>query len=464
MRGSINPRASERAEAQRHSHRAGVGNVLSRLGEKLSASLWVVPTLCALLGVAAGILLPWLDSEEAALRALRSPAVERLVTSSPDGARQLLGSAGGALATILGVVFSLTVVTLQLASQQYTPRVLHRFMQDRTTKAVLGTYIGTVTYLLVLLRAVRAETDDTPGFVPYFSVLLGLLLTIACLVLLAVHVHHLSRSIQAEPLCTMLAKEAIEDLEKLPLEPDRGASAPDGAAHTVGAERTGYLQLVDGDAICAALPRGAVARVEVRTGDFLLTGTPLLSIWSDGSEPPDEQAIARAFAIGAERASRQDVLFSVRQIVDTALKALSPSTHDPTTAVIGVNAIGTVLERFVAARCGPEDGYRTLRSEGREVLVPVLGLGTFLDHAFSEIVKAAADHPRVTARVLELLRGMAATSADPSIRRTLQQAGRRLYAVSGTSRMQTADRHLLADRLRSLEGSPGQRDVRPLVH
>ncbi|WP_373046853.1 DUF2254 domain-containing protein [Vulgatibacter sp.] len=441
----------------------------TRFFERMSGSLWLLPVVLACLGIALGLLLPWLDRQPAVLRAAEQPFVEALVASTPEGAHEILGTAAGALSTILGVVFSLTVVTLQLASRQYTPRVLRRFMADRTTQLILGIFVGSVAYLLLVLRAVETSTDDDPGFVPAFSLSFGIVLAIANLALVAYFVHHLSESIQASKLCSAIGEGARADLRSIELRADPPVELPKGPPALVRARSSGYLMLVDEEQLCEVAPEGCVIRIEAHTGDFVLEGMPLASIWPlSALEPATRRHVRAAFALGRERSTRQDLLFSVRQLVDVALKGLSPGINDPTTAVMAVNELGSLLRDVVRQAPPVRSGYRCVASGETRVLVPALGLEDYLAHSFTEIVEAAGEHPRITARILELLGEVAEQAPRQELRHALQAEGRRLFLLGGGEKMRPVDRLLLERRLGWLEAGGMLRtelhDEGPLVH
>lgn len=392
-------------------------------------------------------------------------SVNTLTPPADSPAQDLLATSAGALATILGVAFSLTVVTLQLAAVQYTSRILRRFMKDRTTQMVLGTFLGTVAYLLLVLRAMAPSESgqQAQGFVPPLSWTLGMVLVLACLTLLAIFLHHLTRSIQAATLITVVGRETIVTLEKLGMDaPDGGMTdlePPEGQPQLLTAPTAGYLQRLDEAVLLEAAPADCTfIRVEAHTGHFLLPGQPLASVWS--ARPLEARAVARlrsAFAQGRERTSHQDVLFGVRQLVDIALRALSPGVNDVTTALMVVNELGAVGHAVATSRAGRHGGYRASQREGRTVLIPRLGTEEFLEHAFEEISRAAMGQPRVLLRVVEVLTELAYLTPGADVREAMVCAGRRVQAMLERAELFPHEAVRLRERLARLAEARGGR-------
>lgn len=398
--------------------------------KSIRESLWFVPLVIAAAGVAGGLILPALDvwlfgSDGAAQGTLLEGVVP-----DPNAADSFVSTAMAGLATILGVAFSLTVVTLQLAATQYTSRLLRRFMADPFTRAVLGFYLATIVYLAVILRTIEQPGPGSAGFVPELSLLLAIVLFIACIVMLAVFIHHLSRSIQSGPIVAGVGKDTIGVIRKC--SPGRSIPGsppvPDDAPCVVTTRIPGYLQLVDEEELLDAAPEFATAmRIEVHAGQFLLPGRPLVSMWPHGAL--DDTCTARireAFAMGAERTTHQDALYGVRQLVDMGLKALSPAINDVHTAVMVVNELGAVCDQLISVADVPTRRWREIRRGRLTLYMPQLDLKTLLDHAFDEMPRAGVEHPVVIARLLEVLAELAQKAPDARTRAVILGAGLRV--------------------------------------
>lgn len=255
------------------------------------------------------------------------------------GARGMLETIAGSMITIAGVAFSITIVALTLASSQYTSHILRNFMRDRTNQVVLGAFVGIFIYCLVVLRTIRG--GDEGAFVPPVAVLVAVVLAFVGIACLIFFIHHIASGIQAETIIKAAADETIEAVDRLfpkemgeEVDADQGTGAPTDESrwHPVVALRTGFIQGVDGEALLdAARQYRTVIRMERGVGEFVVEGAPLVSI-VDAVSATDEEltdCIAETFTIDHQRTMLQDAGFGVRQIVDVALKALSPASTTP---------------------------------------------------------------------------------------------------------------------------------------
>jgi uncharacterized membrane protein len=248
------------------------------------------------------------------------------------------------------------MVVLQLASSQFSPRVLRTFFGDRVTQLTIGTFVGTFVYALLVLRAVGSFGD--PGFVPRLSITLASLLGIAAVVLLVVFLNHVSRMIQVSHVTAGIAHATLKRLDALyprsygePVE-DQDADVlleawraqPGGE---VWHERPGYVQRIGVEDLAAALAgRVEAAVVLVRPGDFVGVEMPIAEVWPREAADRCGGALRDAVAVASERDLVQDVDFGVRQLADTAIKALSPAINDPMTAVTCIRYLRSILVRL----------------------------------------------------------------------------------------------------------------------
>lgn len=420
---------------------------------EITRALWFVPALMAVVGIALGLVMPGIDAIPRVLAAGRNGGLRSVMDSAPAGAQQVLATSAGALATILGVAFSLTLVTLQLAASQYTPRLVGRLLEDRVTKLVLGAYIGTVAYLLLVLRAVHGVGDQQPPFVPRLSMTLGLALILGCLALLAYFVHHLGASIQAASLAAGVAertRSALEAVHREPGEPMAASDAPGGPHGAALSDAHGYVQLIDRRRLAAALPPDIVtAQVLVAAGDFILPGQPLVALWPRRTlEPAEEKAVVGAFALGPQRTEDQDVLYGIRLLADVGLKALSPAVNDETTAVTAVNQIGVVLAE--ATRFGEGTHWRCHRSGGKTVFWPGLTFRRMVEDGYGGLIRFSGDHPRVLARIVEVIGVLLVRVAPCDGREALLEAAGWVEAALDATDIAPHERRLIAARIDAL--------------
>ncbi|KJR96439.1 MAG: hypothetical protein VR65_28350 [Desulfobulbaceae bacterium BRH_c16a] len=339
-----------------------------------------------------------------------------------EGASAVMATVTGSMITIAGVVFSMILVALTLTSSQLGPRLLRNFMRDTTTQVVLGTFVATFLYCLLVLRTIKRE--DEGAFVPHLSVTLGVLFAVVSVGVLIYFIHHVSVSIQANEIVAKVGLELIEGIDQLFPErtgqeaPPRKAEPPDAAfldvfgreARPVDAEGDGYLQFIDTETLTAlAAEEDIVIRIELRPGHYLVAGCPLVQVLP-GDRVTDEltRRINSAFALGRERMPRQDIEFVVNQLVEIAVRALSPGLNDPFTAIACVDRLGSALCRLVK-RDTPSLYFRDEQDRLR-VIAAAVTFPVIMDTAFNQIRQYGRSSASVTIRMLETI-AMIATFA-----------------------------------------------------
>jgi uncharacterized membrane protein len=309
-------------------------------------------------------------------------------------------------------VFSLTLVALSLASSQYGSRLLRNFMRDTMTQLVLGTFVATFLYCLLVLRTIR-RTDEG-GFVPHLSVTLGVLFAIASLWVLIYFIHHVAVSIQADEIVARVSEDLNAGIDRLfpehgeaaNAEPPESAGVPEDfsrRAVPIGASGDGYLQIVDMVALMGtARDADVILHLERRPGQYVVRGYPLARAWPpDRVNPRLREAVNAAFVLGNQRTSVQDVEFAFQELVEIAVRALSPGINDPFTAVVCVDRIGTALCRLV--RRDIPSPYRTDRDHRLRIIAPPATFAGIVDGAFNSIRQASAASLTVAVRLLEVI-------------------------------------------------------------
>ncbi|HET6604519.1 MAG TPA: DUF2254 domain-containing protein, partial [Xanthomonadaceae bacterium] len=382
---------------------------LFKYWNRVRSGFWFVPAVMAGVAVALALVSVTVDEPLAEWLALN---LGWRFAGGAEGASAVLGIVAGSMITVAGVVFSMTLVALSLASSQLGPRLLRNFMRDSTTQVVLGTFIATFLYCLIVLRTIRRPEEV--AFVPHLSVTLGVLLAVASVGVLIYFIHHVSVSIQANEVAARISKELIERIDHLfpehiegaptiPTEPSDVGSfeVSDKDARPVGAAKDGYLQFIDGEALLAlAVKEDLVVRLEQRTGNYVVASCPLATIWP-GSRVTDRLAdqIRSLFVLGHQRTSDQDIEFGVNQLVEIAVRALSPGLNDPFTAITCVDNLGSVLSRLVK-RDVPSHYRHDHQHELRVIATP----NTFhqvADAAFNQVRQYSGSSVAVTLRLLD---------------------------------------------------------------
>jgi uncharacterized membrane protein len=395
---------------------------LSRFWINIKSSIWLIPSIFAILAI---------------VLAIASIALDRYVQSSgliPDqwfifdvgseGARGVLGVIAGSIITVTGVVFSITVVALQLASSQFTPRVLRSFITDRTNQIVFGSFIATFTYALLVQRTVRSASDDFERFVPAISVNIAVLLSLVSIGLLIRFIDHITRSIRASQIIHRVStdlREAIDTLfpEKFghpaptELEQLEADLALRGEALQVCATEAGYLQTINAHTIFHLKPEAPLTiRMEQNIGDFVLPGEVLFSVWTEATE--DEQQICcdlrKACVLGLSRTNEQDVAWGLIELSDIAIKALSPGINDPTTAAMVIDRLGESLV-MLGNRALP-DTLRTGADGQVQVITQRISFAHAVEVSFGRIRHYSADHPMIKAQLNKVMNRVAAQVSE----------------------------------------------------
>jgi uncharacterized membrane protein len=400
---------------------AGVGTHLRRLRlrafvERVRESLLVIPAVMLVGSVALSIALGAVDNSHPGWLA-------SAVSFDPSTASTLLGIIAGAMITTAGVVFSLLVVTLQLASGQFSPRVLRGFWRDQYGQVLIGLLLSTFAFCVIAI----ARVDPHAARAPALTVMFALLLTFASVVFIVVYLNRLSRLQYVGGIVARVAAETIHLVNELPYGAHVGMRAGEpvqapqlaslGEPFIVRAASDGWVQQISRRAVIAGAQPGGVTRLETRVGGYLARGTPLATIWPRPANPEGEAAVNEllhaAVIIGSARTMQQDIDFGLRQLNDIALRALSPAVNDPTTAIEVIVRVGSIMRPLVIAELPAQ---AVMDQAGRVLLTPYdLDHAEYVTHAFGQLRLYAADHPQVLVaiiRTLRMLRGACELAGD----------------------------------------------------
>lgn len=321
---------------------------VTALWEYLKGALWLMPALFVGAAVVLGSVL---------VRVSAAEGWSWIYAGSAEGARSLLAAVAGAMITVTGLTFSLTIVALQMASSQFSPRVLRGFMTDRGNQFVLSTLIATFAYCLAVLRAVRGGDGGDGGDVPRLAVTVAVLLSLVAVGALVYFLDHLSRQLRAQTILADVTRDTMRTIDRThPDDDDPGVvpSGPPQDAYRVPALRSGYLQAVELRGLAtAAAEADIVVYLRAPVGAHVTMGTTLAWIWpgGDGDRALDRVAHDHVH-LGAERILQQDVAFGIRQLVDIGVKALSPGLNDPATAVDVLGHLSEIACALASRRLG----------------------------------------------------------------------------------------------------------------
>jgi uncharacterized membrane protein len=350
--------------------------------------------------------------------------------SDPQLAQVILGGIAASIMTVVSIVFAILLMTLTLASMQFSPRIIVSFSRDRVTQWTLGIFLGTFSYCMGALPAARSFPRP---FAPVVAVMGAMLLALACVGWLLFFIHHISRAISVNHIVDRIATETeaiIDEVMPWPHRPERTDGDDPRRGYTwettVASETSGYIRFLDAKRL-VALAKEYHVKVDVlrRVGHFVPAGVPLMKLSKGDRMPADgSEELRRAFDFGPTRTLQQDVEFGVLQIVDIALKAISPAVNDPTTAIGSVDQLSRILIRFVS-REGPESILYDPPGLFR-VHVPWIGFEQLLDSAFEQIRWYSRSDVAVSLRLVRALTDIAVTTPDPVCRRILADRGRRI--------------------------------------
>jgi uncharacterized membrane protein len=312
--------------------------------------------------------------------------------------------------TIAGLVFSITILVLQLASSQFSPRVLRTFLQDWVTQWAMGIFLGSFVYALVLLPEVRSEGPAGQEFVPGIAVFGAFILALASIAFFVRYIHHMAHSIRASTIVVRVARETHESIERLYPERVLEGTTSSGDLPTSPPARVvenggeaGVVIDVDTEALMrVAVERDLLIAVLPRVGDFVPLGAPIVHLWgsSDVSDLRAEQWVVLAH----ERTPQKDAAFGFRQLVDIAVRALSPGVNDPTTAVDVLDRLHDLLRSLVQ-----RDIPRPVRMDesGRlRLILPRPDFADYVQLSFEEIRLYGAGSVQVMRRARAALRDL----------------------------------------------------------
>lgn len=405
-------------------------------------SLWFVPSISTALALVLALVIVRIDGAWNASGTLD----HILFSGGADGARGVLTAVAGSLITVTGVVFSVTVVALQLASSQFTPRVLRGFMADPANQIVLGIFIGTFTYTVMILRTVTGADDNRAAFIPELGVTVAIVLVLVSIGALIYFINHSARSVQAAVILTREAHHTLKRMEHLfPRgfgHPDQDLPvprAPAAPAASVLAAESGYLLAVHADSLIdLAEDRRLTIRMDVPVGGFVIEGEPLASVWPVSAvDDAAVKAVRDAFVLGEERTPDQDVDLGIIVISDIAVRALSPGVNDPTTAMLCIDRLAEVLVRLGTSV--PPFAARVSASGELRFLARVTTFEMAVALAFDQIRYYGVGNPAIVIKLFDGLQRIGGlVSADH--RRALTAQAEMLYEQARNSDMAGGDR------------------------
>ncbi len=431
----------------------------------LRGQLWIIPLVLSALALS---LAYWILTSEASFLEVRDVGgFWWLYGGDASSARDLMSSLLSGLMTMTSLVVSVTFVILTLAANQLGPRLISTFMGDRQIQTVLGLFLGTILYVLVVLRSLD-ETLGAEG-VPHVAVTIGSVLTVVCLFALLFYVHKIARAIIADSIVARVAGDLHNDIRSmLSAEPNETERAiPDLTRPRAGAvslDRSGYVQVIDYDRLVTLACRANAAFVvKVRAGHFVLKNGEHVVI--HGGRPLDDeamQAIRAAFVVGQERNSAQDLEFGLRQLVEIALRALSPGINDPFTAIAVIDRIGAALEE-IFMRSLQQAVWRDKEGKVR-VIAQRSDVQGLADAAFDAIRQAGQEIPAVLIRMADVLGQLAPVLHAEEAREAVSRQLGKLAETTTEAHLAPSDRTAVLRRIEQARVATAPRPKEGSIH
>ncbi|MCR9232140.1 MAG: DUF2254 domain-containing protein [bacterium] len=429
---------------------------LANLWDSFRSSFWFVPSIMSLFAIALAMGTCQLDEMIASSNRELS-----WFSTTAEAARSTLSSVAGATIALAGVVFSITVLTLSIASSQFGSRLVRNVMSDSIADLVIGQYVGTSLYCMLVLQTVREGKNGTDVFTPQLGTAVGLILGLICMGMLILFIHHVATAMQAPTIITAVARDL--DLAVDRLFPERIGERPDEEESrlsiedlraelsdnniTVASQAEGYIEGIDGESLVSlACEAKGVVELLCKPGDFVTREKLLARIWLPRDTEKTEDmttsyinSVNRVIIVGPRRTPRQDVGYAARELVEIALRALSPGINDPFTAMSCVDrlggALGRLVERSVPVRIRRDDD-----SVARVLITEADDFPEVLIQSFGQIREYGASSTAVSLTILKALTEITNHASRPDD----------IYAIRGEAEaLQTAyvDQHIVKQDL-----------------
>lgn len=373
----------------------------------ISAGLWLVPLTCVLAGVALSFGTIAID------RAYDYELIPRTISGGPDAALQILGTVAASMVSLAALVLTITMVVVQLAMGQFSPRIVQRILKDKPSQFAIGVFVGTFAHAMLTLSEVQTEGE---GAVPGLAVVVAFALVIISIMVLVWYVNHIGRKLRVSALIELVGDDTRKLLDRLYEQP---GAAPSPEKATICAPRSGVVVGIDHQALVGiAAAADCVLVLEPALGDFVPAGAPVFEI-EGAAGRLDADAALRALEFGLERTLDQDVAYGLRMLVDIAERSLSDSPFlDPTTAVQAIDRLHDCL-RQLAPRPFPDGRYRDEKGNVR-LVAREMAWDDYVHLAFDEIQLAGAGSPQVARRMRSALEDLLAV-APPERRGVLKE-------------------------------------------
>ena len=378
--------------------------------KELLASFWFVPVLIIGFSIVLSIGLVSIDSY---INVSHDGWLRLFFVNSADSARSILATISSAMIGVAGTVFSVTLVALTLASSQFGPRLIKNFMYVRLNQVVLGSYISTYLYCLLVLNTIK--DNDNYNFIPSISILVAIFAAIVNIILLIIFIHQIAVSIQADKVIsdisdliarqvkTLFPEKMGDELKDETVFDEDAAFSAYSSKASVKSSRSGYLQYIDSEKLMKIVTEnGTLIKLNHRPGNFLVKGEEIAVLYSKKEMEDDFlENILEQFIFGKTKTSQQDLEFSIHQMVEIAARALSPGVNDPFTAIACIDNLTATLCYLAQAKFPSK--YRVDKDAKLRVIADVLDFEGVLDASFNQIRQFSSGSTAVIIRLMEAL-------------------------------------------------------------
>jgi len=427
-----------------------VNGKLHLLRDRIRSSLFVIPALCVVGGIVLAQVMLWIDTGVSAPEAL---------TSTVESARVILTTIAAATVTFASITFSVRLLLISLASSQYSPRVVNQLLRDPFSVRVMGTVVGTFSYCLLVLRTVRSPLEiGGTAVIPSYSIIVALILGLIAILGLVGFINHSAHSMDVSNILDSITGQSMASVKQTWTEEacdgtDREAPKPPDNAICIEFAQHGWIKYVDSDQLLKAIPKQSSLVLETVAGRYAIPGTPLAFLWPEPDEAADGDGdtydaddaddvaskVRAAVQLGETRTMQQDSEFGIRQLADVALKALSPSMNDPTTARDAVLHMAAVIiamfDRFPPTRLVTGDDGRTIWRPHETSHEEVVRM------AFDEIRISSSDQPVFAGELIIVLHQLhlVAGSSKPALQAAIKRQAQLITDAVGSAELTPAD-------------------------
>ncbi|WP_404430843.1 DUF2254 domain-containing protein [Microbacterium lacus] len=368
----------------------------SRLSTAIRQSLWFIPVMCVIFGAMLSFGTIAIDGF------FDNGLLPESLVGGPDAAIAILSVIAGSMISLTALVLTITMVVVQLAMGQFSPRIVQRILRDKPSQLAIGLFVATFVHAILALREVTLAGDGEEGTVPGLAVVTAFILVVISIAVLVMYVHHLGQALRVSALIELVGDDTRKLMDKVFPDKGDGATPDHGSNPTITSEKSGVVTMIGHRHLVEEARRGGCA-VELvpELGEFIPAGAPLMIVHGDASRL-DQQHLRDGIVLKFEPELEQDVAYGLRLLVDIAERSLSDSPfQDPTTAVQAIDRLHDCL-RQLARRPFPDGRYYDDEGDLR-LIVPTMNWEGLVHLAFDEIRMAGAGSPQVTRRMREAL-------------------------------------------------------------